>query len=148
MMGQRHRLLVGAALALVIVPNAASAQSIADVLGQWGLLGTWSADCRAPAQQAARVSYVRQSDGNAQHIVDFGDQRGSTSPILAARPEPNGDLQITVNQQREVITYVLTRGDGDTVRSMSSRRPNGEYYIRDGRFVASGATSPWMSRCR
>ncbi|HJQ60523.1 MAG TPA: hypothetical protein VJ890_26695 [Vineibacter sp.] len=94
------------------------------------------------------MTYVRQNDGSVRHIVDFGSSGGSTSPILAARLEDNGDLQVTVNQQQEVITYVLARGDGDSVRSMSSRRPNGDYYIRDGRFVSSGAPSPWMSRCR
>ncbi|MCW5748549.1 MAG: hypothetical protein KIT36_20335 [Alphaproteobacteria bacterium] len=140
-------MLFAIASLLAIAPGSASAQSVADVLQQWGLLGTWSADCQAPLSKAPRVTYVRQPDGNARHVLALGDGRQIDSPVLAARNRPEGGLEVTVNQSQEVISYVLVRGEDGRVRSLSSRRPNGDYYIRDGKLLANGAPTPWLRQC-
>jgi hypothetical protein len=50
---------------------------------------------------------------------------------------------VTVDQN-EVITYVIIKGEGGRVRTISSRRSNGSY----GKLVANVNPAPWLTRCR
>jgi hypothetical protein len=131
------------------VPASASAQSIADVMEQWGLVGTWAVNCHLPPSRTNGMhsTYTRQLGGNVDVRRDFGDSRyNDVSQVISARVQADGMLEVTVDP-RQVFTYVLFKGADGRIRSMTGRLGSGEYTVRDGKFVASGAPTPWQSRC-
>jgi hypothetical protein len=143
------RLSIVAAAALAAAPAAASAQTIADVMEQWGLLGTWAVNCGQPPGQAsgAHITYVRRG-GNVDVVRDFGNPaRNDTSAVIDARPVSGGGLELTVDP-KQVFTYVLVKGADGRIRSVSGRLASGEYTVRDGKFVSTGGPTPWQTRCR
>ncbi|HJQ60522.1 MAG TPA: hypothetical protein VJ890_26690 [Vineibacter sp.] len=139
-----------AMIAAVVTPAGAAAQSIAEVMEQWGLVGTWAVNCHLPPSRTNGMhsTYLPQLAGNVDVRRDFGDpQYNDVSQVIAARLQPDGRLEVTVDP-RQIFTYTLAKGADGRIRSMIGRLGNGEYTVRDGKFVATGAPTPWQSRCR
>lgn len=147
-MNRRLGLLIPTAAILAVVGGFAWAQSVADVVERWGLLGTWSVDCLVPSKQFASVSYSRASDGAIVRTAKFGDGEPTTAQVVAARNEPDGSLVLTEKYPNRVMTVAIQKAQNGRIRSMSSRETSGEYLIRDGKFTANNADTPSLSRCR
>src|SRR6187431_204849 len=77
--GSMVRFLCRLALVLVALAapvHAAQAQSIAETLSRWGLLGTWALDCSKPASSSnGNLSYATRRAGQVSHERDFGDRQ-------------------------------------------------------------------------
>lgn len=117
---------------------------------RWGLVGTWAVNCHLPPSRTNGMhsTYIRRLGGDVEVHRDFGDpQYNDTSPVLAARVDSEGRLELTVDP-RQTFTYLLAKAPDGRIRSMSGRLATGEYTVRDGRFVANGNPTPWQSRCR
>ena len=130
------------------LPDAAAAQSVADTIGAWGLLGTWALDCTRPASQSGSLLTYAIRQGEAVHLRDFGDTQDENE-ILSAKRAADGSIELRVrfphiDQTRD---FALMKGPDGRIRSKFNRGPDGSYTIRDGAFVANGARTPWQSRC-
>lgn len=139
-----------AAFAASVGWGGASAQTVAGVVEQWGLLGTWAVDCRQPPSgNRTHFTYVKRPDGaGVDARRDFGDPAvNDSSRIRSARILPDGSLELS-EDSADPFTWVTIKGSDGRIRSMTGRTGNGQYTVRDGRFVHNGAPTPWQTRCR
>jgi hypothetical protein len=129
---------------------AARAQTAADIMERWGLLGTWAVDCkRPPAINNTYLSYVKSGGGKVLHERNFGNRRDSRE-VLSATVSPEGRIEVTADFGRGggMRRWSLARVPDGRIRTMASSRVDGTgATIRDGRFVSGGRSSPWMRRC-
>ncbi|WP_229266668.1 hypothetical protein [Leptospira sp. severe_002] len=141
----RQPFLMAAFLAAATAPVAA--QTTADVIEQWGLIGKWSADCqRAPTRGAPLLTYTKARDGSVTRTATAGG-KPNTSNVVAARTLPDGSIEITEKDPDDTMTFVLSKDGSGKHRSMSSHDDKGHYYIRDGKFTGNGNETPLLSRC-
>ena len=143
------RSLILSVVATVILSGGASAQTVADIVERWGLSGTWAADCQLPPNPAHwHITYVRRVGGSVDVVRDLGDPaRNHTRPMIAARAQPDGKLEVTVDPTQS-FTYLLIKAGDGRIRSVSGRLANGTYTVQDGKFLHNGEPTPWQSRCR
>jgi hypothetical protein len=137
--------------AWVGLADAAAAQSVADTLTRWGLIGTWAIDCSKPASSAnGHLAYVVRGPGKVVHERDFGERRDSND-VQQARTGLGGALDLVVhfpvlNQTRK---FTMMMGSDRRIRALANTRIDGtEETIKDGKFTANGGLTPWQTRCR
>jgi hypothetical protein len=139
--------LLMAAAPAVAQPATQTPQEAAAVIENWGLIGSWSQDCRrAPQRGAALLTYTKASDGSVIRTATTGG-KPNTSRILAARVIPDGSIEITEKDPDDVLVFVLSKAGSGKHRSMSSRDDKGYFYIRNGKFTDDGKETALMSRC-
>ena len=104
-------------LALVLVALAApvqgaQAQSIAETLSRWGLLGTWALDCSKPASGSnGYLTYAIRRAGQVSHERDFGD-RQDVNEVQQARLVLGGALELVVHFPELSQTRQVHAADG------------------------------------
>ena len=141
---------VGTALLWFASATAAGADTLAATIIQSGLLGSWAVDC-SPApdrDKGAVLTYEIRQDGRVMYRRNFGDARDENE-VVAASSDPNGLFNIMVffpalHQTREF--GLLMQKDG-SLRAIYNRSERGDYTIRDGKFVKTGAPTPVQHRC-
>ena len=79
---------------------------------------------------------------------DFGGRK-DLNKVVSAKVLPNGALELRIefaelSQTREMA---LTKGTDGRIRTLSNRDIKGGYTVLDGKFIGSGGTTPWQSRC-
>ena len=88
---------VVAILLVAFFTDGARAETVAETLARWGLLGTWATDCsRPPSQANHRLSYVARAGGRAFHERNFGNTRDSRE-IRAAALRPGGLIEVVAD---------------------------------------------------
>jgi hypothetical protein len=141
-----------ALMCFLSISAAAATKSTADVVSDWGLLGTWALDCgQSASRQNGYLSYVIKSGGRVSHERDFGDLRDANQ-VLGATIHSNGSLELTVHFKMtsppQSRTFSFVKGSDGRIRAITNSRVDGtEQTIRDGRFTANGNTTPWQTRC-
>ena len=142
------RLVLAALLASTVVAPA-SADDVADVARDWGLIGTWGIDCAKPPKkgQGNTISYEVTSSGSLIYRRDF--DASDNNHVTQARVEPDRTLLLSIvmpqfNQTRE--NGIAMQPDG-SIHTDFSRGEDGSYTIRDGRFVANGKPTPALRKC-
>jgi hypothetical protein len=141
------------ALALVpclTIASEGSAETAADTVHKWGLIGPWSRDCSRPADRNndTLLAYEIVRDGRVVFRRNFGDT-AEESEVVAAEVSGDGMLNLRVffpglRQIRE--SGLMMQPDG-SMRAMYNRSPQGEYTIRDGKFTANGDPTPPLRKC-
>jgi hypothetical protein len=142
------------ALALVsclAVAAGAFAETAADTVHKWGLIGPWSVDCSLSPDRnrSTLLAYEIVRDGRVVLRRNFGDS-ADDSEVVSAEISGDGMLNLRVffpglKQTRE--NGLMMQPDG-TMRAIYSRSLNGEYSIRDGKFAANGDPTPALHKCR
>jgi hypothetical protein len=139
-----------ALLAAAFATDAASAQSVAETLGRWGLLGTWATDCgRPPSDRNTYLSYVAVGDGRVRHERNFGKGRDARD-VRSAAIRPGGPIEIVADfgSLGGMRKWVMVKGVDGRIRTMANSKVDGtNASIMTGRFVGSGADAPWLSKC-
>jgi hypothetical protein len=142
-------------LALTIVfsltlAHHASAETAAETVHKWGLIGPWSLDCSAPSgtNSSSLLAYEIVRDGRVVLRRNFGDT-ADESEVVTAEVSADGMLNLRVffpslKQTRE--NGFMMQQDG-SMRTMYSRGLQGEYSIRDGKFTANGTPTPPLHKC-
>jgi len=154
----------------LLIPTVASAESVAATLTQWGLMGTYAKDCSKPASPSNMYSsFVGRADGSAFQSRDFGVGNSSNDSIeleaatielggaivlrTASSNKAQGSTQIMgpagratfSNKPREIGQI---KGPDGRVRTMFNREVGGDYSVRDGKLVMTGADTPWYTSCK
>jgi hypothetical protein len=142
----RLGLVFAGALALA---QTAQAETAVETAAAWGLLGTWSLDCRVPPSEGnGYISYVAMPGGRLVHERDFGGRRDANDVLRAALGVGGIDLTIYFPASAQTRQITLAKGPGG-VRALSESLLNSnEFAVSDGRFTATGAETPWLMRCR
>jgi hypothetical protein len=139
-----------AALLWVVLAPAAEAETLSATVEQWGLLGSWAVDCaaRPDRDKGALLTYEIRKDGRVMYRRNFGDARDE-SEVVSATVNAEGLLNVMVyfpslKQTREFGLLLSKQG---SLRAIYNRSERGEYTIRDGKYVATGAPTPPQQRC-
>ncbi|MCK1361953.1 hypothetical protein [Bradyrhizobium sp. 199] len=141
---------IAAVMLWAAITPAAGAATLAAKVEQWGLLGSWAVDCavRPDRDKGALLTYEVRKDGRVMYRRNFGEV-SDENEVVSATVNAEGLLNVMVyfpslHQAREF--GLLLAKDG-SLRAIYNRSERGEYTIRDGKYVATGAPTPVQQRC-
>ncbi len=147
----RHscRLVLALLLALAL-PLDASAETVAQTVQNWGLIGPWSLDCslEPDRDRGTVLDYEIAGDDRVVLRRNFGNARDE-SEVVTAEVSDGGMLNLRVYfpSLRQTREYGLMMQPGGTLRAIYNRNKN-DYSIKDGRFTADGSPTPPQHKCR
>ena len=158
----RWRACLAAALALASVDMAnvetADAQSVADTITEFGLIGSWATDCSQPASTSNFLTvYAVKPSGEVSRT--YYDQPGHVynkyKITSAKRQAPDmlsyeqvWDFEGTpANIAGDRVRVLLNMAD-NKIQIVSSQGSDGSFFVKDRKFPSSGDASPWQSRCQ
>ena len=141
---------IAAGMLWAAIAPKAGAETLVATVERWGLLGSWAVDCaaRPDRDKGALLTYEIRKDGRVMYRRNFGDAKDENE-VVSATVNAEGLLNVMVyfpslHQAREF--GLLLAKDG-SLRAIYNRSERGEYTIRDGKFVATGAPTPIQQRC-
>jgi hypothetical protein len=147
--GPFSRLALAILLCLPLALNA-SAETVAETTGAWGLIGSWSLDCSvAPDRgKGAVLAYEVGPGDRVIHRRDFGDT-SDESEVITAEVSGNGMLNLRVffPKLKQTREYGFVMEPDDSLRAVYNRSQNGQYTIRNGKFTANGNPTPALHKC-
>jgi len=153
---------LAAALAMasveIVSVETANAQSAADIVVEFGLIGTWATDCAQPASTSNYLTiYVIKPSGEVSRT--YYDAPGHVLSIYK--------ITSAKRQARDLLSYeqvwdfsgspaniagnrmqVLLNMADDKYQIVSSQGSDGSFFVKDRKFPDSGDESPWQSRCQ
>jgi len=130
----------------------AAAQSPANAIKEFGLLGIWADDCStsaSPANQYAIFSLT--SRGNIELRNDFGpDYDQMVYRIVDAQRLSHFRLALRelLTSDDQIVLNIVMMKTNDRIRVWSSRGSDGSIFVEDGSIPsANGQETGWMVRC-
>jgi hypothetical protein len=148
--GHFSRLALAFMLSITLVSQA-SAETVAETVSKWGLIGPWSLDCSLPPDRdkGTVLAYETTSDNGVVHRRNFGDTMDE-NPVVSATVSSDGVLNLrvsfpTLKQTRE---YGLMLQPDGTMRAIYNRNEKRQYTIKDGKFTTGGKPTPQFHKCK
>ena len=139
-----------AAVLWIALGSPGRAESLAATIEQWGLLGSWAVDCtvRPDRDKGALLTYEIRKDGRVIYRRNFGDAKDENE-VVSATVNAEGLLNLMVYfpSLRQTREFGLMLAEDGSLRAIYNRSERGEYTIRDGKYVKSGAPTPPQQRC-
>ena len=157
----RWRACLVAALAMVSVEmtsvEAANAQSVADTIAEFGLIGTWATDCAQPASSSnfLTVYAIKPSGEVSRTYYDQPSHIYNNYKITNAKRQAPDMLSYEqvwdfegspANIAGDRVRVLLNMADGK-FQIVSSQGSDGSFFVKDRKFPGSADESPWQSRC-
>jgi hypothetical protein len=152
----RWRACLVAALAM-LAAETANAQSVADTIAEFGLIGTWAADCAQPASSGNFLTvYAIEPSGEVSrtyydqpsHIYNnykITDAKRQAPDMLSY--EQVWDFEGSpANIAGDRVRVLLNMADGK-FQIVSSQGSDGSFFVKDRKFPGTADESPWQSRC-
>jgi hypothetical protein len=141
---------IAAATVWMTLTSAAGAESLATTVEQWGLLGSWAVDCtaRPDRDKGALLTYEIRKDGRVMYRRNFGDAKDENE-VVSATVDAESMISVMVYfpSLRQTREFGLLLSKQGSLRAIYNRSERGEYTIRDGKYVATGAPTPPQQRC-
>lgn len=141
---------ISAALLWIAFASTAGAETLAATVEQWGLLGSWAVDCAAKPDRdkGALLTYEIRKDGRVMYRRNFGDAKDENE-VVSATATAEGLLNVMVYfpSLRQTREFGLLLSEQGSMRAIYNRSERGEYTIRDGKYVVTGAPTPAQRRC-
>jgi hypothetical protein len=134
------------------LPALANAQSVQSALKDFGLLGTWAAECKqGPSPANTHATYSVTSAGAAELTNAFGEgYEDSTYNISEAKPLGPDRLslrEVMLSDKNVVLDIVLVKENGK-IRVWSSVHTDGTALVQDGMIAAPvNRETRWVARC-
>ncbi|HEX4557022.1 MAG TPA: hypothetical protein VH249_23735 [Xanthobacteraceae bacterium] len=149
----RTIILIAALAAGAAVPVMAAAESPRQVLEDFGFLGRWSPRCDQPPSPD---NSLRTTSVTPSGAVGFSEQFGkgfreNSYEVLRAERITDDQVSIRIRLNGETTQDLVMAIHKGRLRTMANRPLDGanagRTLVKDGRVTASGAPTPWMSRC-
>jgi len=157
MLGKAERNLNGSfgrlTLALVFslaLSCGAFADTVAQTVQKWGLIGPWSLDCslKPDRNKGTVLDYEIVGDNRVVHRRNFGETTDESEVVTA---EISGDgmlnLRVFFPRLKQTREYGLLMQPDGTMRAIYNRNQKQEYSIKDGKFTANGSPTPPQHKC-
>ena len=153
MNGHFGRLALALLFALVVtlaLPPRASADTVAQTVQKWGLIGPWSLDCslKPDRNKGTVLDYEIVGDNRVVHRRNFGETTDESEVVTA---EISGDgilnLRVFFPSLKQTREYGLLMQPDGTMRAIYNRNQKDEYSIKDGKFTANGNPTPPQHKC-
>jgi hypothetical protein len=135
----------------VTLTHHASAETVAQTVRNWGLVGPWSRDCslQPGKNQNTRLAYEITADQRVVHRRDFGETTDENEVVGA---EVSGDgmlnLRVFFPNFKQTRDYGLMKQPDGSLRTMYNHDQKDEYIIKDGIFTANGNPTPELHKCK
>jgi hypothetical protein len=135
------------------MPAAAQTAPVDALFQQFGLLGTWAADCRQLASPAnPHVSITTPSPGLVLEDHNLGENFAvnhysvlAATRISAERLSVNVIFQPgTEIEERQTLVFLVRQG---TRRTMFNQPDGGAVRVKDGISLAHGSKTPVLKKC-
>jgi hypothetical protein len=129
---------------------AASAQSIQQTLGDFGLLGRWATDCSREAASDNFYTVFRSSSGRVLRTYYDGPGKVYNEYVITqATHLANGRLRYVQEgtDSRRLRLEVVVTMDGGRLLVWSSRYVDGEFLVKDGKYTDDGTRVGGQDRC-
>ena len=134
--------------AFVTMPATAHAQSAAQALRNFGLLGTWATDCSRPAAANNFYTVYSASGGQVQRIYyNAPGKIYNQYTITEANILASNELRYVQHGQAGAIEVTLRKAD-NRILVWTSRVIGGKTFVQDGKYTDDGAGVVWQARCR
>jgi hypothetical protein len=141
---------IAAAFVLCLFATSARAETVAETVSNWGLIGAWSLDCAAPKDhgKGALLIYEATAEGGVVHIRDFGDAK-EENKVLSANVSKDGmlNLRISFPAMKQTNELGLIKLKDGALRAMYNRNDKNHYVIRGGKFTFDGRPTPVQHKC-
>jgi hypothetical protein len=150
-----------AALAMASVEmnsvETANAQSVANTIAEFGLIGTWATDCAQPASSGnfLTVYAIKPSGEVSRTYYDQPDHVYNNYKITDAKRQAPDMLSYEqvwdfegspANIAGDRVRVLLNMADGK-FQIVSSQGSDGSFFVKDRKFPGTTDESPWQSRC-
>jgi hypothetical protein len=146
-----------AALAIASIETA-NAQSVADTVADFGLIGTWAIDCTQPASSSnfLTVYAIKPSGEVSRTYYDQPDHVYNNYKITSAKRQAPDMLSYEqvwdfegspANIAGDRVQVLLNMAD-DKLQIISSKGSDGSFFVEDRKYTSSGDASPWQLRCQ
>jgi hypothetical protein len=139
-----------AALIWAELAPMAGAGTLAATINDWGLPGSWAVDCslRPDRDKGAVLTYEVRPDGRVMYRRNFGDVTDENE-VVAAATDADGLFNIMVffPSQHQTREFGLTLQEDGSLRAIYNRGERGDFTIKDGKFVKTGAPTSALHRC-
>jgi len=145
-----------AALVMTTVATA-NAQSVANTIAEFGLIGTWANDCTQPASSSNFLTvYAIKPSGEVSRT--YYDQPGhvyNNYKITSAKRQAPDLLSYEqvwdfegspANIAGDRVRVLLNMAD-NKFQIVSSQGSDGSFFVKDRKYPGSGDESLWQSRC-
>ena len=150
-----------AALAMASVEMAsvetANAQSVADTIAEFGLIGTWAADCTQPASSGnyLTVYAIKPSGEVSRTYYDKPGHIFNNYRITSAKRQAPDMLSYEqvwdfegspANVAGNRVQVLLNMAD-NKFQIVSSQGSDGSFFVKDRKLSSTGNESPWQFQC-
>jgi len=139
-----------AAVLWIALTSLARAETLGATVEHWGLLGSWAVDCtvRPDRDKGALLTYEIRGDSRVMYRRNFGDAKDENE-VVSATVNAEGLLNLMVYfpSLRQTREFGLMLAKDGSLRAIYNRSERGEYTIKDGKYVKSGAPTPAQQRC-
>ncbi len=158
----RWRACFVAALAMASIEMAiaetANAQSVANTIAEFGLVGTWAADCTRPASSSnfLTIYAIKPTGEVSRTYYDQPDHIYNNYKITEAKRQAPDMLSYEqvwdfegspANIAGDRVRVLLNMADGK-FQIVSSQGSDGSFFVKDRKFPGTTDESPWQSRCQ
>jgi hypothetical protein len=139
-----------AAIALLTLSGRAQAQSVSDVLGNFGLLGTWASDCRHPPSAFIPFStFAPTADGTVVRTLRRGDDSDHSGDFVIPWARRIAPDQVAMRMEGRDVTYdIIIQIEDGQFRAYQSTTADGQVVVRDGIVLIDHQPAIWQKKCR
>ena len=144
-------LLLVLAFALAM-PITAKAETVADIMREFGMLGTFADDCsQPPNKNNFHTVYAELPNGFVERIY-YNEPGKIYSRYVLQRVNRVSADQVFYQQKGSAGNIdVILQVAGDRYHVLSSQNENGTAYVQNGRYTsatsAPGRESTWQTKC-
>ncbi len=146
-------LAISAVVASFFVSPGVNAASVDELFQQFGLFGTWAADCSKPATPSnPRVSITTPSSGLVLEDHNLGpDFSVNRYSVLSAERVSASSISVEVIfqpgtevEERQKLVFSV---HDNTRRTMFNQADGGTVRVKDGVALARGSKTPLLRKC-
>ena len=149
--------MLRATLALFVLvlaaPTAANAQTVRQVLQDFGLLGTWQTDCSLqPASNNFRTIYEGLPNGEVKRTYYDAPGKIYSEFILKRVSRIAADQILYEQEMQNDLQFIVLTKIGNRYRVFSNHSRAGKVYVQEGKYVKDspgthGNDTPWQTKC-
>jgi hypothetical protein len=132
----------------LLFAGSARADNDADVLAQFGLVGSWAADCHAvPSPTNPFVNFTFSDTGQPMRLVIAGKpQYQSMVPLSEMVSVDETHLQFSYPQAGVTVTVILVK-EQNRIRPYRAIASDGTVSVENGIVKSSGQETNWLLKC-
>lgn len=134
--------------ATMLAASGARADADSDTLVEFGLVGSWAADCNAPPSRANPYQlFVPSESGPPLRRLIVGDGiNDSTVALRKVERVANDQLAFSFDQNGVTVDIIILKA-GARVRPLESATGDGRVLVSAGIVKRTGEMTVWIGQC-